>query len=78
MSEDQVVASLLWRSAMTRIAALNTELTQPLNGPSVSCTRDEMRLIAESRLSGYFAHVEHMIARNPIPDTPGDRKRAAA
>jgi hypothetical protein len=78
MTEDQLVAIMLWRAAMARMAALNTELTQQSHRQSASCMRDEMRAIAESRLSGYFAHVERMLARNPIPDTPGDCRRQAA
>lgn len=78
MTGDQIVAILLWRTAMGRMAELNSHLLQPSQRQSAPIERQEMRTIAKARLSLYFAQVERMIARNRIPDTPGDRKRQVA
>jgi hypothetical protein len=68
MTQDDMDAAMLWRTAMSRMAALSTEPTR----------HGYMRSNVEARLANYFAHIERMIARNPIPDTPGDRKRQSA
>ena len=70
--------AMRWRNAMAHMTALNTELMQPPCLRAEAWRRNTMRAIAESRLSNYFDAVERIIARNPISDTPGDRKRQAA